>query len=271
LAVAVVLSGCTSVFLQPDRMLHLSPDKVGVKWEEAHFVSDDGVALTGLWFPSTHMPAKGVVIQFHGNGENMTSHFLTAYWLALEGWDVLAFDYRGYGASAGEKSIPGAVRDGAAALAFARTKAPGLPLVVLGQSLGGALAVASLDRDGGEGLRALVLDSTFSSYRRIARQKLSQVWLTWPLQWPLSFLISDRYAPDRLIAKRRPVPLLMLHAKDDPVVPFAEGKRLYDLASGPKEFWEVPGSGHTEAFGARGAEFRPRLLRFLDASVPPAR
>lgn len=267
----VALSGCTSVFLQPDRALHLSPDKVGVKWEEAHFDSDDGVALTGLWFPSTRRPAKAVVIQFHGNGENMTSHFLTAYWLALEGYDVLAFDYRGYGASAGEKSIPGAVRDGAAALAFARAKAPGLPLVVLGQSLGGALAVAALARDGGEGLRALVLDSTFSSYRRVAREKMSHLWLTWPLRWPLSFLVSDRYAPDRAIAKRRPVPLLMLHAKDDPVVPYAEGRRLYDLAPGPKQFWDVPGDGHTEAFGARGAEFRPRLLTFLDEALPVSR
>ncbi len=267
LAVASALAACTGVFLQPDRVLHLNPDKVGVKWEEARFTSDDGVALTGLWFPSARGPAKGVVVQFHGNGENMTSHFLSAYWLALEGWDVLAFDYRGYGASGGKKALSGCVRDGAAALAFARGKAPGLPLVVLGQSLGGALAVASLARDGGQGLRALVLDSVFSSYRRVAREKLSQFWLTRIFRRPLALLISERYAPDRLIAARRRVPLLMLHAPGDPVVPYAEGRRLYDLSPGPKEFWDVPGAGHIEAFGARGAQFRPRLLRFLDDAL----
>ncbi len=197
----------------------------------------------------------------------MTSHFLYAYWLALEDYDVLAFDYRGYGASAGEKSLAGAVSDGAAALAFARAKAPGRPLVVLGQSLGGALAVAALARDGGGGVRAVVLDSTFSSYRRVAREKMSHLWLTWPLRWPLSFLVSDRHAPDRFIAARRPVPLLMLHALDDPVVPYAEGRRLFDLAPGPKEFWDVPGAGHTEALGVQGAAFRPRLLRFLEDSL----
>jgi fermentation-respiration switch protein FrsA (DUF1100 family) len=268
IASAVLLCGCTNVFLQPDRHLYLNPDKVGVKWEEARFKSADGTELTGLWLPAGKSPVTGVVIQFHGNAENMTSHFLSVYWLALEGWDVLAFDYRGYGASGGKKSLAGAVADGAAALAYARAKAPGLPLVVIGQSLGGALALASLDRDGGDRVAAVVLDSTFSSYRRVAQDKLGSVWLTWPFQWPLSrLLFSDRFAPDRLIARRKPVPLLVLASPGDRVVPYAEGRRLFALAPGPKEFWDVPGGGHTEAFGRQGAQFRPRLLKFLDAII----
>jgi hypothetical protein len=263
----VVLQGCTNIFLQPDRALHLNPDKVGVKWEIDEFKSGDGTKLTGLWFPSARPSAKGVVLQFHGNGENMTSHFLTVYWLALEGYDVFAFDYRGYGASGGRKSIGGSVADGAAALAFARAKAPGLPLVVIGQSLGGAIAVASLNRDGGAGLRALVLDSSFSSYCGVAREKLAAHGAMWAFQWLPYLLISDRFAPDRRIARRKRVPLLMLHAPNDPVVPYSEGRRLYELAPEPKEFWDVPGSGHTEAFGVQGAQFRPRLLKFLDDAL----
>ena len=267
LALTVVLSGCTNIFLQPDRALHLDPDRVGAKWTLERFKSADGTELTGLWFPSAKPSAKGVVLQFHGNGANMTAHFLYVYWLALEGYDVFAFDYRGYGGSGGTKSIAGAVADGAAALAYARAKAPGLPLVVIGQSLGGALALAALDRDGGEGVRALVLDSTFSSYRRVARAKLAPHWPTWAFQWLPYVLISDRFAPHRLIARRKLVPLLMLHAPSDPVVPYAEGRRLYDRAPGPKEFWDVPGTGHTEALGIQGAEFRPRLLKFLKAAL----
>jgi fermentation-respiration switch protein FrsA (DUF1100 family) len=265
---AAALCGCTNLFLQPDRVLYLHPDRVGAKWEDAHFRSADGTELTGIWFPATPSPAKGVVVQFHGNGQNMTSHFLNVYWLALEGWDVLVFDYRGYGAAGGTKSLAGSVADGEAALAYARTKAPGLPLVVIGQSLGGALALAALDRDGGKDLHALVLDSTFASYQDVAREKLSHLWLTWPFQWPLSrLLISDRFAPARLLARRKKVPLLVLHCPGDPVVPWAEGRRVYALAPEPKTFWEVPGAGHTEAFGVRGAEFRPRLLRFLDETL----
>jgi len=270
LALTVALSGCTNVFLQPDRVLHLDPDRVGAKWSLERFKSPDGTDLTGLWFPSAKPSAKGVVIQFHGNGANMTSHFLYVYWLALEGYDVFTFDYRGYGGSGGMKSVPGSVADGAAALAYARQKAPGLPMVVIGQSLGGALALASLDRDGGKGVRAMVLDSTFSSYRRVARLKLAPHWQTWALQWLPYVLISDRYAPAKLILRRPSVPLLQLHATGDPIVPYAEGRRLYGLAPGPKEFWDVPGNGHTEAFGIQGAEFRPRLLKWLDVALSSA-
>jgi fermentation-respiration switch protein FrsA (DUF1100 family) len=268
LLTAASLSACTNLFLQPDRFIHMRPEQAGARYETVDFRSYDGTKLCGLWFPSRRGPGKGVVVQFHGNGENETSHFLYVYWLALEGWDVFAFDYRGYGASGGSKSMTGSVADGAAALSYARARARGRPLVVIGQSLGGELALAALDRDGGEGLRALVLDSAFASNQEIARLKLGQLWLTWPLQWPLSrLLISERWSARRFIARRRPVSLLMLHARGDPVVPYAQGRALYDLAPGPKAFWEVPGDGHLLAFGDDGAEFRPRLARWLDAAT----
>ena len=248
-------------------MLHDRPERVGAVWEEAKFKSADGTDLTGLWFPARGGPSKGVVVQFHGNGENMTSHYLFVYWLALEGYDVFAFDYRGYGASGGKKSISGAVADGAAAIAAARKRAGGSSgrIVVLGQSLGGAIALASLEKDGGEGVKGVVLDSTFSSYRGVAQEKLGHLWLTWPLQWPLSrLLISDRYAPYKLIGRRKPVPLLVMHCENDPVVPYAQGRALYDAAAAPKEFWKIAGSGHTEALGNRGAQYRRPLVDWLD-------
>ena len=271
LAALAALAGCTNVFLQPDRALHDRPERVGAKWEELRFESADGTGLTALWFPAQGGPSKGVIVQFHGNGENMTSHYLFVYWLALEGWDVMAWDYRGYGASEGDKSIRGAISDGTAALNAARAKAPGKPLVVVGQSLGGALALAALEKDGGEGVKAMIIDSSFASYRRLAREKLGLVWLTWPLQWPLSFLISDRHKPEKLAAKRKPIPLLMLHSTRDPIVPYRHGKRLFDAAAGPKELWTIEGNGHTEALFAKGAEYRPKIRDWLSAAVQPAK
>lgn len=260
-------SGCSGVFLQPDRVLHAKPEQVGAAWEEVRFAAADGVPLTGMWLPARPGPGKGVVVQFHGNGENMTSHFLFVWWLTLEGWDVFAFDYRGYGASGGRKSLAGAVEDGAAALRYARGRAGGRPLVVVGQSLGGALALASLERDGGEGLAALVLDSTFASYRAIAREKLGLFWLTRPLRYPLSFLVGDGLSAERFARRRRPVPLLLFHGQGDPVVPLHHGRRLFDAAAGPKEFVLVPGEGHTEALGDRRADHKDRLLSFLAAAL----
>jgi fermentation-respiration switch protein FrsA (DUF1100 family) len=262
-----MLTACTSIFLQPDHVLRYLPERTEGRWEDVRFKSADGTDLIGLWFSAKTIPSKGVIVHFHGNGENMTSHYLFVYWLAAEGYDVFTFDYRGYGGSAGKKSISGSISDGVAALRVARARAGGSRerLIVLGQSLGGALALAALERDGGEGVRGVVLDSTFASYRKVARLKLGGFWLTWPLQYPLSaLLISDRWAPERLIARRKPVPLLMMHAVDDPVVPYAQGRRLFDLAPGPKEFWKLDSKGHTEAFYARASQYRPPLLAWLD-------
>lgn len=222
-----------------------------------------------MWFPAQNGPSRGTIVHFHGNGGNMTGHYLYVYWLALERYDVLTFDYRGYGASGGEKSLSGAVADGAAAIGVARKRTPSHDrLIVIGQSLGGALALASLDRDGGEGVRGVILDSTFSSYRSVARDKLGHWWLTWPLQYPLTWaLVSDRWAPAKLVARRKPVPLLVMHAPKDPVVPYAEGRRLFDLAPGPKEFWRVDGEGHTEALFNEGAKYRRPVLDWLDRAL----
>ncbi len=267
LLAAMALSGCTNVFLQPDSVLRWLPDPKETGWQEVRFKSADGTELLGLWFPSRATPSKGVIVHFHGNAENMTSHYLNVFWLAAEGYDVFVFDYRGYGGSKGEKSLAGSIEDGAAALRVARGRAGGSRerLIVLGQSLGGAIALAALDRDGGEGVRGVILDSTFASYRKVARLKLGGFWLTWPLQYPLSaLLISDRWAPERLILKRKPVPLLMLHATGDPVVPYSQGRRLFDVAPGPKEFWKLDSKGHTEALYSLASKYRPPLLAWLD-------
>ncbi|UPT75825.1 MAG: alpha/beta hydrolase [Elusimicrobiota bacterium] len=117
-------------------------------------------------------------------------------------------------------------------------------------------------------MRGVILDSTFSSYRRVARGKLGSFWLTWPFQYPLTWgLVSDRWAPARLIARRKPVPLLMFHSTGDPVVPYAEGRRLYELAPGPKEFWKIEGTGHTEAMFAKGAQYRRPILEWLERAL----
>lgn len=267
LLAAALSMGCTNVFLQPDSVLRYLPDQKEGAWQDVRFKSADGTELLGLWFSAKKTPSKGVIVHFHGNAENMTSHYLSVYWLAAEGYDVFVFDYRGYGGSKGKKSLAGAIEDGAAALRVARGRAGGAAqrLIVLGQSLGGALALAALERDGGEGVRGVILDSTFASYRKVARLKLGGFWLTWPLQYPLSaLLISDRWAPQRLILRRKPVPLLVMHATGDPVVPYAQGRRLFDLAPAPKEFWKLESEGHTEALYVLASKYRPPLLAWLD-------
>ena len=62
---------------------------------------------------------KGLILQYHGNAENLTSHYLSLGWLAHEGFDVFIFDYRGYGRSSGEIDARGISWDSQAAFDYA--------------------------------------------------------------------------------------------------------------------------------------------------------
>lgn len=266
LAAAFSFSGCTHVFFKPTRHIHADPAAEGRRYEAIKFASSDGTPLTGMFFPPEGKP-KGTVVHFHGNGQNMTAHYPYAAWLAGAGYNVFTFDYRGYGASGGRPSLAGAVADGRAALEHALLLPGAEPgkIIIFGQSLGGALAVAAVGESGFKPA-ALVLEGTFYSYRRVAAAVLRSHWLTWPASWLPYLLVSGGHSPADSIAAID-CPKVFLHAVGDNTVPFAEGKKLHDAATGPKEFWEVP-AGHIEAFTAFHSAYAPRLLVFLDSALP---
>lgn len=269
IAITLFLTGCTQEFFFPTHKLYRRPEELGIKSEWLKFPSGDGTEITGLLMKTSLQSPRGVIVQFHGNGENMTSHFMFSYWLPAQGYDVFIFDYRGYGASNGSPSLKGAIDDGIAAINYV-LKRNDLPqgVAIWGQSLGGALSVASLCqghfRDNSR-IKAVILESTFDSYVDMADDVLSRSWLSWPLQWPLSrLLISDQYAPKRLMKDLPRVPILVIHGDHDSVVPYRFGKRLFQKTLSPKTFWRVKGGGHLETFTRFGSKFKPRLIRFLN-------
>lgn len=268
---------CNHLFYFPDDLVHTTPKKLDLDYQEFNVKTKDHILLHGWWIQAdidspTHAtgsdkPAPlGTIVQFHGNAQNMTSHFLFLAWLVPLGFDLVVFDYRGYGKSQGVPTREGLVHDGIAMLEWVRTHSRSPNIVVIGQSLGGTVAIPSLVQSGFAGIKALVVDSTFASYREVARIKLSDIWLTWPFQYPLSYLVSDDYSPQDFVGKLS-IPKLFIHAVGDPVVPFASGKKLYELANPPKEFWTIPlggiGDGHTGAFGDQNPLYRKRLVEYL--------
>jgi len=114
------------------------------------------------------------VIHFHGNAQNMSAHFGFVSWLPAQGFNLFVFDYRGYGTSAGKADREGVFEDSLAALDYIAAR-PGVDrnrFAGAGQSLGGANAIAVVGSRPHSGIRAVVIESAFSSYREIVRDKL---------------------------------------------------------------------------------------------------
>jgi len=261
------LVGCTSIFFQPTRIDYASPEEFKLAYEAVRFSSRDGTRLAGLFLYASTTPARGTVIQFHGNGENMTSHFLYSAWLTAKGYNLFAFDYRGYGASDGTPTQEGCVEDGMAAVDYVmgRADVDAGRVAVWGQSLGGAIAAAALATRKGPAVRALILESSFDSYRDMAADALSRSWVTWALQWPFSrLLISDARKPANYFRRLPPCPVLVVHGVADQVVPYRFGERIFAELNEPKEFVRVEQARHLEIFGKYGALYRPRLAAFLE-------
>ena len=269
----LTLTGCTGLYFHPDNHLYAHPDKFGHRYETPHFPSTDGTPLTGIFFFARREPVQGTVVHFHGNGGNVTAHFRYVDWLTEEGFHVFTFDYRGYGNSRGKPSPEGVVEDGIAALRYVRSR-PDVDvrrLFVLGQSLGGAVAVVSTVR-AGEPVAAVALDSPVSSYRSVARARLRTSFLTRVLLRPFtSVLVSDAASARDEVARLSPTPLLILHGDKDHVVPYSEGTALFARAGEPKALWTIEGGRHTEAFVRFGPLYRRRLVEFYLRAVgtPP--
>ena len=266
---SLMVSACTAVFFQPMRGHVLTPAQGGLKYEDVHFASADGTRLHA-WFLPAQGKAEGTIYFLHGNAENISTHIASMYWMPARGFNVFLLDYRGYGLSEGAPFLPGVLEDIDAGLQalLARPEVDRKRIVLFGQSLGGALAayyVAHTPRRGD--IRALVIESTFASYRGIAREKLASFWLTWPLQVPLSWTVDDDYSPVGAIGRVSPIPVLIIHGGQDRTVPVEHGRRLYEAAESPKDFWLVPGGGHISAMGR--PELREQFVAYLRGAFSP--
>ncbi|MET7245222.1 alpha/beta hydrolase [Methylobacterium sp. EM32] len=216
--------------------------------ETVVLATPDGERLRALWLPPAE--GAGVVVTFHGNASLPEWHaerFAAGPWRA-HGWGVMAPAYRGYPGSTGRPSEAGLIADGLAALAEARRRAPGAPVLLHGHSLGAAVAVAVAARAGATGLRGLYLEAPFDSMTAMARHHF---------RFLPAGLLSDTWHSDRIVGALD-VPVLIVHGEIDPVIPAKYGARLARAARA--DFIEVPGD-HVSILGRQDneaeARFRP--------------
>jgi uncharacterized protein len=261
----LITTGCSSLLYFPDDLLYTDPKTSFDKPpEDVAFPLTKDDQIHAWYFPGLYKKPKAIIVFCHGNGQNRSAHIVGLYWLVREGYDLLAFDYPGYADSDGDPTPENTVEAAKAAIRWAHAKEPNLPLIVYGQSLGGAVAmkaVVDLKKEITPAL--LVADSTFLSYERAGSSLFANHWITWLFQ-PLPYLVlSDKYAPGADIAKINS-PLLVIHSKADSVISVKLGEAVFNAAAEPKEYWLLENGGHIRTFILpEGAEVRTKFLAKL--------
>ncbi|MGP4843689.1 alpha/beta hydrolase [Marinobacter sp. 1Y8] len=270
IALSALLSGCSGLFFFPDQNVYITPDRLNLTFDDVYLDTPDGERLHGWWLPANgDDKAKGTVYYLHGNAQNISSHVLNVAWLPERGYNVFLIDYRGFGQSTGSPDIEGVLHDVESGMRWLTAHHTG-PYFLLGQSLGGGLGIMLASewtrRDEQPPLSAVIIDSSFSGFRAIAREKLDSFWLTWPFQVPLSWTIPDEYEGTDHIRNISPVPLLIVHSIRDGIIPFHNGFELYDAASDPKDFLRTD-TPHAATFVIPA--YRDDAIKFLEGAVSP--
>lgn len=207
--------------------------------------SGDGVKISALYLPNTD--ARYTILYSHGNAEDIAQLLPLLDEMKGMGFNVFAYDYRGYGTSSGTPSEQNAYRDVDAAYDYLlnNLSVPANRIIAVGRSLGGAVAVDLAHR---RQLGGLVIESSFVTAYRV---------LTHIPLFPF-----DKF---KSISKIKNVhcPVLVVHGKRDEVIPFWHGERLFQEANEPKlSFW-VEGAGHNNLFDVAGVRYEQVLRDFV--------
>jgi hypothetical protein len=227
--------------------------------EEVWFRNAEGQRLHGWLFQTATRPGGGAILYAHGNGGNVSYCVWVGESLAARGFDVLLFDYRGYGRSEGEPAGErGLYADTEAAYDYLTQERghPARRVTLYGQSLGtAAVADVAARRECG----ALVLESGLSSAADMAA--LIMPWLP---RFVRGLTRNKLDTVSKLPRVRCPV--LVVHGDRDEIIPDAQGRRLFDAAPEPKRLLIIEGAGHNDLSIVGGGKYIDTLAEFVRRS-----
>lgn len=261
------------------RRVEGTPADLGLRYDEVQFTAADGVHLLGWFLESPGARATVVLVHDADGTRSDRAHGLMTLQrdYLQRGMNVLAFDLRGRGESAGMRDTLGAreVEDVAAAVKFAHQRVPHLPVVLHGFGLGGSLAIVGASQ--GLEVDLVIADSPFTS----ARAYLHRRWRGIPRP---TFSLALRLArkrfgadPDAVqplvaVAESSCVPILFIHGEADRIAPVAHSLNIAAASLNPKnEVWRVPAAGHCIAYRRTPDAYMRHCLDFIERALPTRR
>ncbi len=235
----------------PGRELDATPEARDLVYEDVELETRDGVRLHGWWLP--HAEPRGSLLFLHGNAGNI-SHRLDSLEIFHQlGVSVLIIDYRGYGRSEGSPSEPGVYKDAEAALAWLQAEqgVSAEELILFGRSLGAAVAARTAAE---HGARGLIVESAFTSAPDLG----AELYPFLPVRLLARLELDTRAAVGQVDA-----PTLVVHSRQDDIVPFHHGEALYQAAAEPAGLLELRGD-HNTGFLVSRDDYMAGLDDFLD-------
>jgi uncharacterized protein len=209
---------------------------IGYTIESVLFTNKAGNKLNGWMLKSKTLPATLTLLHFHGNGGSILGQFSAIKPMLTQGFQIFVFDYSGYGFSEGNATRKNLLADGVDAVAYLKTRddVKNKKLILYGQSYGGHLAVcvaAKVQND----IDGLVVEGGFSNHKDLSTEGAKPF-----IAFMSRIFVKEIYSATKQIGKFKK-PVLIIHSSEDKVIPFAMGKKVFDKANLPKEFFEVKG------------------------------
>ncbi len=234
----------------PQRAINMTPANTGLVYEEVFFETVDRIKLHGWFVPAQQ--ARDIILICHGNAGNISNRLETIGIFNRLGLSSFIFDYRGYGRSEGKPDEEGTYADAEAAIQWVMGKqnVSYEDIIIFGRSLGGAVA-AWLARE--HTPKSLILESAFTSIADMGAKLYP--WL------PVRMLSRYSYSTIDYIRDVN-CPILIIHSPDDELVPFSQGKKLFEAANEPKEFLEITGE-HNDGFLLSGNVYYDGLDSYI--------
>jgi len=244
------------LLFQPSSRLLATPDDAGMDYETARLDTDDGETLHGWWIPAADT-SRGTLLFFHGNAGNISGRLESVQQFHRLGLNVLIVDYRGYGQSTGSPSEEGIYRDAEACWQYlmeVQNLAP-QEVVVFGRSMGGGPATwLTAQHTPG----AVILESVFTNVPDIGAHHYSFL--------PVRALATNQFDNESRVADID-APTLHIHSREDRVVPFTLGRRVFEAAAESKQFLEIQG-GHNDGFLVSADAYLKTIDAFLGEHLP---